>query len=226
MRKINQILDKLFSTIPGYIFGLLAFIIGFLGDVVALSLSPNYQMWRSSISLLGLNPGGIFWRIGLIFSNICAIPFVVYFGRVLKDDSINEIVRKLAIGLGIFTSTSAILTGIFVGRTELFIYLHGIFALLSFIGGASVCSIYTFLVSKNPKFSKSIMYTGIVISVIAVSYLIPFFITNFCSLFMNICYTFGQNVYIIMPVYEWTMILAILTWYLSNSIYMLKIKHH
>jgi hypothetical protein len=224
MQKISQFLDRLFNTVPGYIFGLLAFIIGFLGDVIALILSPEYRMWRSSISLLGLNPGGIFWRIGMIISNICAIPFVIYFTRVLKDNNVNEIVRKLATGLGIFTSTSAILTGAFVGRTALFIYLHGIFALLSFIGGASVCSIYTFLLSKNPKFSKSIKYTGIVISVIVVTYLIPFFITNFCSLFKSICYTLGQNIYIIMPVYEWTMIFAILLWYLSNSIYLLKIR--
>ncbi len=224
MRKFNQLFDKLFSIIPGYIFGLLAFIIGFLGDIVAILLSPEYQMWRSSISLLGLNPGGLFLRYGLIISNIFAIPFVIFFGRALKDENVNEFVRKLAIGCGIFTSVSVILTGAFTGRTELYIYLHGLFALLSFIGGAFVCSIYTFLLVKNPKFSKSITYTGIVISGIVVSYLIPFFITNFCSLFEDVCYSLGETVYIIMPTYEWIMIFAILFWYLSNSIYIAKKK--
>ncbi len=134
MRKLNQLFDKLFSIIPGYIFGLLAFIFGFLGDIVALLVSPEYQMWISSISMLGLKTGGIFLRSGFIISNIFAIPFVIYFGRALKDENINEFVRRLAIAFGIFTSVSVILTGVFTGTTPLLDYLHGVFALLSFIG--------------------------------------------------------------------------------------------
>jgi hypothetical protein len=224
MRKLNQFFDKLFSIIPGYIFGLLAFIFGFLGDILALLVSPEYQMWKYSISMLGLQTGGIFLRSGFIISNIFAIPFVIFFGRALKDENINEFVRKLAIGFGILTSVSVILTGAFTGTTPLLDYLHGVFALLSFIGGAIVCSIYTFLVAKNSKFSKPIRNTGIVISGIVASYLIPFFITNFCSFFPNICYSLGEFIYIIMPTYEWVMIFAILLWYLSNSVYMAKKK--
>ena len=224
MKKINQFFDSLFDIIPGYVFGLLAFSIGFLGDLVALLVTPEYQMWRSSISMLGLLTGGIFWRIGMVISNIFAIPFVIFFGRTLKDDNVNEFVRRLAIGCGIFTSVSVVLTGIFTGTTILLNYLHGVFALFSFIGGALTCSIYTFLVLKNTKFSKSITYTGIIISGIVVSYLIPFFITSFCDLFRNICYPLGEAIYPIMPIYEWTMIFAILFWYLSNSIYLEKVK--
>jgi len=224
MKKINQFFDNLFDIIPGYVFGLLAFIIGFSGDLIALLITPGYQMWRSSISMLGIQTGGIVWRIGLIISNIFAIPFVIFFGRKLKDDNVNEFVRRLAIGCGIFTSVSVVLTGTFTGTTILLNYLHGVFALFSFIGGALTCSIYTFLVLKNTKFSKSITYTGIIISGIVVSYLIPFFITSFCDLFRNICYPLGEAIYPIMPIYEWTMIFAILFWYLSNSIYLEKVK--
>ncbi len=224
MRKFNQFFDKLFSIIPGYIFGLLAFTIGFLGDIVALLLSPEYQMWRNSISMLGLATGGIYLRLGLIISNIFAIPFVIYFGRVLKDENVNEFVRKLAIGCGIFTSVSVILTGAFTGRGVFLDTMHGVFALLSFIGGAIFCSLYTFLVVKNRKFSKSIFYIGFIISGIIVSYLIPFFITSFCDLFQNICYSLGVAIYIIMPTYEWTGIFAILFWYLTNSIYIMRKK--
>ena len=224
MRTINKFFDNLFDEIPGYVFGLLAFIVGILGDLVAMLLSPRYQMWRSSMSLLGLNPGGIFWRIGLIISNLFAIPFVIYFGRALKDQNVNEFVRKLAIGCGIFTSVSAILTGAFTGKTDLLILLHGLFAFLSFVGGAVVCSIFSFLVGKNPKFSKSIAYTGIVISGIVLSYLIPFFITNFCNYFQDICLPFGQAIYPIMPMFEWVMMFSILSWYLSNSAYMWRKK--
>ena len=224
MKKINQFFDNLFDIIPGYVFGLLAFIIGFSGDLIALLITPGYQMWRSSISMLGIQTGGIVWRIGLIISNIFAIPFVIFFGRKLKDDNVNEFVRRLAIGCGIFTSVSVVLTGTFTGTTILLNYLHGVFALFSFLGGAVVCSTYTFLVAKNKKFSKSIYYTGLIVSGIIVSYLIPFFITSFCDLFQDICLTLGQQIYIIMPIYEWTMIFAILFWYLSNSIYLAKVK--
>jgi len=224
MKKINQFLDKLFDIIPGYVFGVLAFIIGFSGDLIALLVTPEYQMWRSSISNLGIKPGGIFWRSGLVISNIFAIPFVIFFGRSLKDDNVNEVVRKLAIASGVFTSVSAVLTGVFTGTTVLLNYLHGVFALLSFIGGAITCSIYSFLLLKNKKFAKSITYAGIVISGIVVSYLIPFFITNFCNYFQDICLPFGEAIYPIMPTYEWIMILSILFWYLSNSIYLAKVK--
>lgn len=219
MRKINQFFDNLFDAIPGYVFGLLAFITGISGDLVAMLLSPEYQMWRSSISLLGLNPGGIYLRLGLIVSNIFAILFIIYIGKILKDENINDNIRKLAIGCGIFTSVSGILTGAFTGVTELIIYLHGLFALLSFIGGAVVYSLFAFLIAKSSKFSKSITYISIIISVIVISYLIPFFITNFCSLFMEVCYSLGELIWLIMPIYEWTMIFAVLFWYLSNSLY-------
>lgn len=219
MNKINQFFDNLFDIVPGYVFGLLAFIFGLLGDLLALLFSPGYQMLRSSISLLGLNPGGIYWRIGMIISNIFAIFFLIYLGKILKDENINEIIRKIAIGSGIFTSVSGILTGGFTGVTELIIYLHGIFALLSFIGAAALYSLFAFLIAKNSNFSKSITFISIITSAIVVSYLIPFFITNFCSLFKEICYSLGELIWLIMPIYEWTMIFAVLFWYLSNSLY-------
>jgi len=219
MKKINQFFDNLFDIVPGYVFGLLAFIMGLLGDLLALLFSPGYQMLRSSISLLGLNPGGIYWRLGMIISNIFAIFFLIYLGKILKDENINEVIRKLAIGSGIFTSVSGILTGAFTGVTPLIIYLHGIFALMDFIGAAVLYSLFAFLLAKNSNFSKSITYISISISAIVVSYLIPFFITNFCSLFKDICFSFGELIYVIMPTYEWTMVFAILIWFLSNSLY-------
>ena len=86
MKKVNEIFDGLYNHIPGYIFGLLSFIFGFLGSIVALLLSPDYIMWKKSISILGHHPGGVFLRGGLIISNILAIPSHVYLGRALKDE--------------------------------------------------------------------------------------------------------------------------------------------
>ena len=66
MSKVNDFFDKLFTKIPGYIFGLLTFIIGSSGFIIAILLSPEYVMWEKSISVLGHQTGVIFSRLGLI----------------------------------------------------------------------------------------------------------------------------------------------------------------
>ncbi|MFW9939972.1 MAG: hypothetical protein ACFFFT_02955 [Candidatus Thorarchaeota archaeon] len=219
MEKANKYFDTLYDNVPGYIFGLLTFAVGFSSFIIALILSPDYVMWEKSISVLGHKKGGIFSRMGLIISNTLAIPFIIYLARTLKDENVSEKVRKVAIGAGIFISVNAVLTGAVSGGT--LSSWHGLFALLSWMGGNVVCSIFGYLMLKNPKFSKSASYFSIGVAVIFGSYLIPFFITNFCSAFPEICKTFGDKVYTIMPIYEWVVMFSILFWYLFYSIYIL-----
>ncbi|MFX0104080.1 MAG: hypothetical protein ACFE75_01160 [Candidatus Hodarchaeota archaeon] len=220
MNKLNKFFDNLFKFLPGYIFGMLTFSIGLLGELTALLLSPEYIMWKYSISWLTLYPAGIYLRLGLIISNIMAIPFYIYLGKALRDENTNEIIRKIAIGSGIFSSVSAVGTGAVTGIDPLISRLHGLFALFSWIGGAITCLFFGVLMLKNSRFSKIITYINFIVAGIFLSFLIPFFITNFCSFFQDICYYFGQAIYVIMPVYEWTLIFSILLWYLSNSYYL------
>ncbi|MFX1376801.1 MAG: hypothetical protein ACFFA0_13410 [Promethearchaeota archaeon] len=219
MKRLNEFFDNLFTIIPGYIFGLLTFVVGFSGFIIALLLSPEYIMWKKSISVLGHHPGGIFSRIGLIISNTIAIPFLIYFGRFLKDEDMNENIRKIAVGAGIIISVNAVLTGAVSGGG--LSDLHGLFALLSWIGGVVGCLLFGLLMLRSSKYSKSAAYFSFIIAGIFGSYLIPFFITNFCSAFPDICGSFGRRVYTIMPVYEWVIMFSILFWYLLNSIYIL-----
>ena len=93
MRKVNDFFDKLFTKFPGYIFGLLTFVIGFFGFIIAILLSPEFVMWESSISVLGHQTGGIFSRLGFIISNTIAIPSLIYLARSLKDENLNENTR-------------------------------------------------------------------------------------------------------------------------------------
>jgi len=220
MSGVNEFFNKLFKFIPGYVFGLLTFIIGLLGDIFALLFTPEYIMWKLSISMLGILTGGIFLRVGLIISNIFSVFFIIYLGRVIKDENINESMRKLAITAGIFTSISVILTGVFTGSNPLISDLHGLFALLSWIGGAITCFVFGFLMLRNLHFSKVIAVNSLIVGVIFGAYLIPFFITIICS---YVCYSFGEIVYQIMPVWEWALMFSILLWYLFNSIF-LRIK--
>jgi hypothetical protein len=224
MSKLNSFFDRLFKYIPGYIFGLFTFVIGFLGFVIAISLSPGYLMWEKSISVLGHQAGGIFSRLGLIISNIIAIPFIVYVGRSLKDETVNENAKKVAVGAGIFSSIIAALSGIISGGAQFIKDIHGLFALLSWIGGLIVCLLFGLLMRKSTKYSKSAENFSFIIAAIFGTYLIPFFITNFCSALPDLCESFGRSVYTIMPTYEWVVMFSILVWYLFTSIYILKNK--
>lgn len=221
MSKGNVSFDRLFKYRIGPIFGLLTFLIGLLGYVIALVLTPDYIMWQNSISMLTLLTGGIILRIGMVVSNFLAIPYMISLGRALKDDNVNEFIRKFAIASGIFSSISVILTGVFTGTNPLIRDLHGMFAMFSWFGGAITCLIFGFLMLKNSNFTKFIAIFNFLIGGIFATYLLPFFITIFCSYF---CYSFGQMVYMILPTWEWSLIFSILLWYFFNSFYLLREK--
>lgn len=212
-----------FKVISGYVFGILMFIVGFSGNIIALIFSPEYVMWKKSISLLGHHPGGMFMRIGLIISYTLAIPAIIFLGRELKEETVNNNVRKLAMGCGIFASITAILTGTFSGTNPFISSLHGLFALLSWLGGVAVCFLFGFLMLKNSKFTKLITNFTFTITGILIGYLIPFFIVNFCNLFpeSSSVYSLGRSIYTIMPAFEWVVVLGVLFWYLAFSIYLL-----
>jgi hypothetical protein len=215
----------MFYRIPIYIFGIGVFVIGFLSNIIAIILSPEYVMWEKSISILGsYHPGGKLMRSGLIVSYNLAIPFFIKFSKALKDETINVNLRKLAVACGLFTSTTAILTGIFSGINEFIGILHGLFALMSWLGGVVVIFLYGFLMLKNSKFIKLIKNISFLITGILIFYLIPFFIVNFCNLFpeTSSVYAVGRSIYLIMPSFEWLIVFCVLFWFLINSIYLLR----
>jgi hypothetical protein len=177
-------------------------------------------MWRLSISNLLLEEFGYFARIGLILSNIIAIPYIIVLGRTQKHENANEFIRKIAVFAGIFACVNAILTGIVAGHNPIIATLHGFFVLLSWISGAITTFAFSLLMLKNPNFSRLIITSGFIVAGIFIGFLIPFFITNFCSYFPALCYSFGQMVYVVLPTWEWAVVLSILYWYFSNSLYM------
>ncbi|MFX1313843.1 MAG: hypothetical protein ACFFHD_14730 [Promethearchaeota archaeon] len=222
MVKTKEFLDKLFNYVPGYIFGILYFIVGLTGDLLALLfsvLAGDYVMWEKSISILGHRTGGIYLRGGLIISSLFSILFIIYIGRVVKHEDIKEDLVRLATTVGIFSSVSAILTASFSGG--IFSDVHGLFALFSWMGGAIFFTLFSIIMLKNPFFSKRVASIGFIVGGIIITYLIPFFITNFCNFYKDICYSFGRKVYIIMPMYEWIVIFSILFWHLFYSSYLL-----
>jgi len=221
MKKVYEFFDKLFNHVPGYFFGILAFIFGFLGTILALLLSPEYIMWQKSISILGHQTGGIYLRIGIILFGITSIPLLIYFGRRLKNENVNEYLRKSGLYTSIFSSITAVLTESFTGVNEFISSLHGLFALLSWIGGSIFLTIFSIMMSKNPNFSKRQTNISYIVTGIFIFYLIPFFTTNLCNYYPDLCYDFGRAIYTIMPTTEWIVHFGILFWVLINSCYLL-----
>lgn len=221
MKKFNEFFDKLFTYVPGYFFGILAFILGFLGTILALLLSPEYIMWQKSISILGHQTGGPYLRIGIILFGITSIPFLIYFGRRLKNENVEEYLRKGGLYSSIFAAVTTILTESFTGVNEFISSLHGLFALLSWVAGSLFLTIFSIMMSKNPIFSKIQANISFIVAGIFIFYLIPFFTTNFCNYFPDLCYDFGRAIYTIMPITEWIVHFGILFWVLINSCYLL-----
>ncbi|MFX0042169.1 MAG: hypothetical protein ACFE8L_04595 [Candidatus Hodarchaeota archaeon] len=219
MKKVSEIFDSLFEIIPGYIFGLLSFLVGLLADILALALSPEYVMWEKSISVLGHQTGGIYLRLGLIISGFLAVPFMVYFGRIIKDENVDEYLRRGAYIVGIFSSLFMSFAGIFSGGK--LSDIHGFFALFSWLGGATFCMLFSLSMRKNSKFSKLQVKIGFIVAGIFIFYLIPFFITNTCTYFADLCKDFGDAVYTILPTTEWVLLFSMLFWTLFNSSYLL-----
>jgi len=214
----------MFYRIPIYIYGIGVFVIGFLGNVIAIIFSPEYVMWEKSISVLGHHPGGMFMRIGLIISYNLAIPFFIKLSKALKDETVNDNLRKLAVACGLFASVTAMLTGTFSGINDFISSLHGLFALMSWLGGLVGTFLYGFLILKNSKFTNLIKNISFLITGILIFYLIPFFIVNFCNLFPETSpvYDFGRSIFLIMATFEWVLIFSILLWFLFNSIYLFR----
>ena len=221
MKKVYDFFDKLFNHAPGYFFGILAFIFGFFGTILALLLSPEYIFWQKSISILGHQTGGIYLRIGIILFGSTSIPFLIYFVRCLKNENVNGYLIKIGLYTSIFSSITTVLTESFTGVNEFISSLHGLFALLSWMGASIFLTIFSIMMSKNPNFSKMQTIISYIVAGIFIFYLIPFFTTNFCNYYPDLCYNFGRAVYTIMPTTEWIVHFGILFWLLINSCYLL-----
>ncbi len=97
MKKEFFFFKKLFTLIPGSVFGLISFGISLFTHLIGVLLYPNYDMTRVAISFLGDGYGGIIYRVGLILTGIIGIPFCVYMGKSFDNENMIEPIRKIAI---------------------------------------------------------------------------------------------------------------------------------
>jgi len=200
MDKINNLMDKLLKLAPGGYYGLLSMSIGVIFTFLSYLSVPGYNMIESFISILGISPGlaAPLFNIGFILTGITVIPFLVYLGRSLIQEKINEKIKKIATKISIIGAVSISLVGCFPHYTFLLGIIHIFFATIFFFCELIFCVIYSILIWFDSRFSKMQSIIGFAVSGV----FIFFMFTGW-------------------PISEWIVFFVIVIWVIENSIYIL-----
>lgn len=194
-----NLIDKLLKFAHGSVYGISSVVIGLLFNIIALILFPNYNFLLNMISELGVGPGGIFFNLGLILAGILAIPFFIYFGRVLRSNNSSDSLEKSAVTTSIISCVSFSLIGCFpaIQNNNIVLFFHGTFTLINWICEILYLTLFSILILKSSKFSKLQAFHGFIgIGVI------------------------GFNLFTWWPITEWTVTFIITSWIFVNAIYM------
>ena len=200
MEKLKTHILKLYNSIPAPIFGLLSAIVGISGDIIAISLFPNFDL-RYMISDLGTGPGAIYFNIGTFLSGIFALLTYLHIIEIFENENLNHpralrIGKAFAINSCLFFALIGFVPSV---RSNIILYvLHGGVALISLISGVIYLSSFSYLFFKSEKFTGLVGY----LPLIAVISIAPFLLSWH-------------------PITEWLMTFGITFWIVAISIYML-----
>ncbi|MHA1509237.1 MAG: hypothetical protein ACTSO6_11095, partial [Promethearchaeota archaeon] len=197
MEKLKTNILKIVNFIPRPYYGLLSALVGIGGDIIAISLFPNFNL-SNMISDLGTGPGAIFFNIGTFLSGVFALLTYLYIVEILENENLNH-PNVLKIGK-VFAINSCVffaLIGVIPSNKTLFV-VHGGVALISLLSGVIYLSCFSYLFFKSEKFSGLVGY----LPLIAVACIAPFL--------------FSWH-----PITEWIMTVGITFWIVAISIYML-----
>ena len=163
-----------------------------------MGINGSYNLVIQHVSELGIGPGisGLVFDLGLISSGFIAIPFFIGLGKILDQEGTNHRIRNRAVTLSIIACLSLTGTGFFP-MYKAFIIFHAIFALSFFIIGLLFCLHFSFVMSKDNRFSKIAANFGFIVAV-------------FFGLFLA---TTGSGLT------EWLVFFSIVSWMVATSIY-------
>lgn len=198
MEKINNIFDRFLEKVHGGIYAIISMTVGVSLIFIAMGFFPGYNMVEYYVSELGAGPGlsGPLFNIGLILAGIIAIPFFVHLGRVLKQEGIYDIVRKLAVAISIIGCICLSIVGCFPATSGLSMLLHYYFAMGFFFSGLLFCFLFSVVMFKDSKYSNIQVIIGCFVAV-----------------------TFAYFLLIKDPLPEWIVFFSIVFWVLENGIY-------
>ena len=203
MDKPTKFIDKLLEIIHGGVFGLLSVALIILGELIAFLLFPGYSIFNNMVSELGAGPGGIYFNLSIVISGLIIIPYYIHLAKTFSGEAINENLRKYAILTAVISCITYSLLGVFPSiESEYIIYLtHGILAAVSIASGLGYLLLYSILMFKAQNFSKYQVYHGFFVAVLYATFLLTW-----------------------IPIIEWVMNMAILSWVTANSVYILYLK--
>ena len=203
MDKPTKFIDKLFEIMPGGVFGLLSVALIILGEIIALLLIPGYSIFNNMISELGAGPGGPFFNLSTIISGIIIIPYYIHLAKSFSGENIKENLRKYAILAAVISCITYSLLGVFPSiEDNIIIYvIHGTLAAISIASGLGYLLLYSILMLRAQNFSKYQAYHGFIVAVLYATFLLTW-----------------------IPIIEWVMNMAILSWITVNSVYILYLK--
>jgi len=200
MEKLKTFILKILNFIPHPYFGLLSAFAGIGGDIIAISLFPDFDLGYM-ISDLGTGPGAIYFNIGTFLSGVFALLTYLHIVEILKNENINhpkvlKIGKVFAINSCVFFALIGVIPSV---RSNIILFVvHGAIALISLLSGVIYLSSFSYLFFKSEKFSGLVGY----LPLIAVSCIVPFL--------------FSWH-----PITEWIMTFGITFWVVAISIYML-----
>ncbi len=200
MEKLKTHILKIYNLIPAPIYGLLSAFVGIAGDIIAISLSPDFDL-SYMISDLGTGPGAIYFNIGTFLSGVFALLTYLHIVEILENENINhpnvlKIGKVFAINSTVFFALIGVIPSV---RSNIILFaVHGAVALISLVSGVIYLSCFSYLFFKSEKFSGLVGY----LPLIAVSCIAPFL--------------FSWH-----PVTEWIMTVGITFWIIAIAIFML-----
>jgi len=200
MEKLKINILKALNFIQRPYYGLLSAIVGIAGDIIAISLSPDFDL-SYMISDLGTGPGAIYFNIGTFLSGVFAILTYLHIVEILEKENLNHpkvlrIGKVFAINSCVFFALIGVIPSV---RSNILLFAaHGAVALISLISGVIYLSVFSYLFFKSEKFSGLVGY----LPLIAVSCIVPFL--------------FSWH-----PITEWIMTVGITFWVVAISLYML-----
>ena len=161
MNKINIFFDKILEKIPGWVFGVLAALIGIVCDIIAVLSYPDYDWTTQVVSELGVGSTAYIFNFGsLIIPGLLAIPFVIYIGKAFENENVNERIRKTTLIVSIVYCIACALIGVFpsIPGQKIIIFIHGLSALTCWLGGLLFLILLSIQIPKNPTFSNYLIY--------------------------------------------------------------------
>ena len=191
---------KILNFIPRPFYGLLSAAVGIAGDIIALSLFPDFNL-SYMISDLGTGPGAIYFNIGTFLSGLFALMAYLHIIEILENEKsdhprVFRIGKAFAINSCLFFALIGVVPSV---RSNIILFtIHGGIALISLVSGVIYLSSFSYLFFKSEKFKECVGY----IPLIAVISIIPFL--------------FSWH-----PITEWIMTVGVTFWIVAISIYMI-----